>query len=170
MDCVVFIPADLEPSKIVNIAVYNPTLVEIKGNYDDVNRLCAEIADRYGWAFVNINLRPYYAEGSKSLAFEVAEQLGWRAPDAVVIPTASGALFTRVARGFQGAEGVIGIGGVAIEEVLGVVDDFLAVVFQILHGVGNELQVLVFGYAEGAFHVEVPGLTEDRHHGRASLD
>ncbi|HEY3118078.1 MAG TPA: threonine synthase [Chloroflexota bacterium] len=101
MDCVVFIPADLERSKVVNIAVYNPTLVEIKGNYDDVNRLCAEIADRYGWAFVNINLRPYYAEGSKTLAFEVAEQLGWRAPDAVVIPTASGALFTRVARGFQ---------------------------------------------------------------------
>lgn len=101
MRCVVFVPADLERSKIVNIAVYNPTLVEIKGNYDDVNRLCAEIADRYGWAFVNINLRPYYAEGSKTLAFEVAEQLGWRAPDTVIVPTASGALFTRVARGFQ---------------------------------------------------------------------
>ncbi len=101
MRCVVFIPSDLEPSKIVNIAVYGPTVVGIKGSYDDVNRLCAEIADRYGWAFVNINLRPYYAEGSKTLAYEVAEQLGWRAPDTVIVPTASGALFTRIARGFN---------------------------------------------------------------------
>ncbi|HZT05756.1 MAG TPA: threonine synthase [Chloroflexota bacterium] len=101
MRCVVFIPSDLETSKITNIAVYGPTLVAIRGNYDDVNRLCAEIADRYGWAFVNINLRPYYAEGSKSLAFEVAEQLGWRAPDTVIVPTASGALFTKIARGFE---------------------------------------------------------------------
>jgi threonine synthase len=101
MNCVVFIPSDLERSKITNIAVYGPTLVAIEGNYDDVNRLCAEIADRYGWAFVNINLRPYYAEGSKTLAYEVAEQLGWRAPDAVVVPTASGAMFTKIARGFE---------------------------------------------------------------------
>ncbi len=101
MRCVVFIPSDLEASKITNIGVYSPTLVAIRGNYDDVNRLCAEIADRYGWAFVNINLRPYYAEGSKTLAFEVAEQLGWRAPDTVIVPTASGALFTRIARGFE---------------------------------------------------------------------
>jgi threonine synthase len=101
MRCVVFIPYDLEPSKVTNIAVYGPTLVAIKGNYDDVNRLCAEIADRYGWAFVNINLRPYYAEGSKTLAFEVAEQLGWRAPDTVIVPTASGAMFTKIARGFE---------------------------------------------------------------------
>jgi threonine synthase len=101
MDCVVFIPSDLEKSKVTNIAVYGPTLVAIEGNYDDVNRLCAEVGDRYGWAFVNINLRPYYAEGSKTLAFEVAEQLGWRAPDAVVVPTASGAMFTKIARGFE---------------------------------------------------------------------
>jgi threonine synthase len=101
MRCVVFIPSDLETSKITNIGVYDPTLVAIKGNYDDVNRLCAEIADRYGWAFVNINLRPYYAEGSKTLAFEVAEQLGWQAPDTVIVPTASGALFTKIARGFE---------------------------------------------------------------------
>ncbi len=101
MRCVVFIPADLEQSKIVNIAVYGPTLVGIRGSYDDVNRLCAEIADRYGWAFVNINLRPYYAEGSKTLAYEVAEQLGWKAPDSVVVPTASGALFTRISKGFK---------------------------------------------------------------------
>jgi threonine synthase len=101
MRCVVFIPSDLETSKVTNIGVYDPTLVAIRGNYDDVNRLCAEIADRYGWAFVNINLRPYYAEGSKTLAFEVAEQLGWRAPDSVVVPTASGAMFTKIARGFE---------------------------------------------------------------------
>jgi len=101
MRCVVFIPSDLETSKVTNIAVYGPTLVAIRGNYDDVNRLCAEIADRYGWAFVNINLRPYYAEGSKTLAFEVAEQLGWRAPDTVIVPTASGAMFTKIARGFE---------------------------------------------------------------------
>jgi threonine synthase len=101
MRCVVFIPSDLESSKITNIGVYDPTLVAIRGNYDDVNRLCAEIADRYGWAFVNINLRPYYAEGSKTLAFEVAEQLGWRVPDTVIVPTASGALFTKIARGFE---------------------------------------------------------------------
>ncbi|MBM2810251.1 MAG: threonine synthase [Chloroflexi bacterium] len=101
MRCVVFIPSDLETSKITNISVYDPTLVAIRGNYDDVNRLCAEIADRYGWAFVNINLRPYYAEGSKTLAFEVAEQLGWRAPDTVIVPTASGAMFTKIARGFE---------------------------------------------------------------------
>jgi len=101
MRCVVFIPSDLETSKVTNIAVYGPTLVAIRGNYDDVNRLCAEIADRYGWAFVNINLRPYYAEGSKTLAYEVAEQLGWRAPDTVIVPTASGALFTKISRGFE---------------------------------------------------------------------
>jgi threonine synthase len=99
--CVVFIPSDLEPSKVTNIAVYGPTLVAVRGNYDDVNRLCAEIADRYGWAFVNINLRPFYAEGSKTLAYEVVEQLGWRAPDTVIVPTASGAMFTRIARGFE---------------------------------------------------------------------
>ncbi|MPZ15730.1 MAG: threonine synthase [Chloroflexi bacterium] len=101
MACVVFIPAGLEPSKVTNIRVYGPSLVALRGNYDDVNRLCAEIADRYGWAFANINLRPYYAEGSKTLAFEVAEQLGWRTPDTVVVPTASGAMFTKIARGFE---------------------------------------------------------------------
>jgi threonine synthase len=101
MRCLVFFPSDLEPSKITNIAVYGPTLVAIRGNYDDVNRLCAEIGDREGWAFVNINLRPYYAEGSKTLAFEVAEQLGWRLPDTVIVPTASGAMFTKIARGFE---------------------------------------------------------------------
>ncbi len=97
----VFIPADLEKGKILGAAIYEPNLVTVDGNYDDVNRLCSELADKYGWAFVNINIRPYYAEGSKTLAFEIAEQLGWRTPDRVVVPIASGALFTKVWKGFH---------------------------------------------------------------------
>jgi len=98
---VVFIPADLEPSKISGALAYSPTLVAVDGNYDDVNRVCSEIADRYNWAFVNINMRPYYSEGSKTLAYEVAEQLGWRLPDRAIVPIASGSLFTKVWKGFQ---------------------------------------------------------------------
>ena len=98
---VVFIPADLEPSKITGALAYSPTLVAVDGNYDDVNRVCSEIADRYRWAFVNINMRPYYSEGSKSLAYEVAEQLGWRMPDRAIVPIASGSLFTKVWKGYQ---------------------------------------------------------------------
>jgi threonine synthase len=98
---VVFIPADLEPSKISGALAYSPTLVAIDGNYDDVNRLCSEIADRYHWAFANINMRPYYSEGSKTLAYEVAEQLGWRLPERAIVPIASGSLFTKVWKGFQ---------------------------------------------------------------------
>jgi threonine synthase len=101
MRAVVFIPADLEQSKIINTAIYEPTLVAVTGNYDEVNRLCSEIADKYGWAFVNINVRPYYSEGSKTLAFEVAEQLGWRAPDHAIVPTGSGSMFTKIWKGFQ---------------------------------------------------------------------
>lgn len=97
----IFIPADLEPSKIVGASIYAPLLVAVDGTYDDVNRLCSEVADAYGWAFVNINLRPYYAEGSKTLAFEVAEQLGWSLPDRVVVPLASGSMFTRIHKGFR---------------------------------------------------------------------
>ncbi|MCC7370533.1 MAG: threonine synthase [Chloroflexi bacterium] len=97
---VVFIPADLEPSKISGALAYSPTLVAIDGNYDDVNRVCSEIADKYHWAFVNINMRPYYSEGSKTLAYEVAEQLGWRLPDRAIVPIASGSLFTKVWKGF----------------------------------------------------------------------
>jgi threonine synthase len=97
----VFIPADLEPAKVEHALAYGATVVPIDGTYDDVNRLCLEIADETGWGFVNINLRPFYAEGSKTLAYEIAESLGWRAPDVVVGPVASGAMFTRVARGFE---------------------------------------------------------------------
>lgn len=96
LKCFIFIPADLELGKIVGSLVYNPTLVAVKGNYDEVNRLCAEIASTMGWGFVNINLRPYYAEGSKTLGFEVVEQLGWRSPDHIVVPMASGSLLTKV--------------------------------------------------------------------------
>jgi threonine synthase len=96
----IFIPADLEPAKIVGAAVYGPTIIAVDGNYDDVNRLSSEIGDLYNWAFVNINLRPYYSEGSKTLAFEVVEQLGWRLPDRIVAPIASGSMFTKVHKGF----------------------------------------------------------------------
>ena len=99
---VVFIPADLEEGKVVTTAVYGPNLVAVDGNYDDVNRLCAELAsERPTWAFVNVNLRTYYAEGSKTLAFETAEQLGWQTPDHVVVPVASGSQLTKIAKGFQ---------------------------------------------------------------------
>ena len=101
MQAVILIPADLEPAKIVGASVYAPTIVAVDGNYDDVNRLSSEIADQYNWAFVNINLRPYYSEGSKTLAFEVAEQLGWRLPDAVVVPIASASMFTKIHKGFS---------------------------------------------------------------------
>ncbi|MGH2584521.1 MAG: threonine synthase, partial [Dehalococcoidia bacterium] len=100
MDAYVFIPADLEAGKVLGSAIYAPMLVAVDGNYDQVNRLCAELGDKYGWAFVNINVRPYYSEGSKTLAYEVAEQLGWLAPDHVVAPIASGSLFSKIHKGF----------------------------------------------------------------------
>ena len=101
MRAFVFIPADLERGKIVGAAVYGATLVAVDGSYDDVNRLCSELSDNYNWAFVNINMRPYYSEGSKSLGYEVAEQLGWRAPDNCVVPGASGSLFTKIWKGLN---------------------------------------------------------------------
>lgn len=97
----VFIPADLEEQKILATGVYGTNLVAVKGNYDDVNRLCTELSAERDWAFVNVNLRPYYAEGSKTLAYEVAEQLGFELPDRCVVPIASGSLFTKIAKGFD---------------------------------------------------------------------
>jgi threonine synthase len=102
----VFVPADLEPAKIEHALAYGATVVPVDGTYDDVNRLSLEIADEEGWAFVNVTLRPFYAEGSKTLAYEIAESLGWRLPDVVVGPIASGSLFTKVARGFHDLEEV----------------------------------------------------------------
>ncbi len=101
LKCYVFIPSDLEAAKVLGNLIYRPSVIEIEGNYDDVNRLCSEIAAEHGWAFVNINIRPYYAEGSKTLAFETVEQLGWRAPDQAVIPMASGSLLTKIWKGFN---------------------------------------------------------------------
>lgn len=97
----VFIPATLEPSKIVASLVYEPNLIAVDGNYDEVNRLCSEIANKYKWAFVNINIRPFYAEGSKTHGFEIIEQLGWKAPDNVVVPCASGSLLTKIWKSFK---------------------------------------------------------------------
>ena len=101
LPCYVFIPNDLEPAKILGAAIYEPHVVAVEGNYDDVNRLCTQIADRYGWGFANINLRAYYAEGAKTMGFEIAEQLGWRFPDHVVSPVAGGTLLPRIFKGFR---------------------------------------------------------------------
>jgi threonine synthase len=100
IECYVFVPDDLERAKILSTEAYGAKVVAVKGNYDAVNRLCSEVAEALPWAFVNVNMRPYYAEGSKSLGFETAEQLGWRLPDHVVVPIASGALLTKIHRAF----------------------------------------------------------------------
>ena len=101
LESFVFIPSDLEEQKVLATGIYGTNMVAVKGNYDDVNRLCTELAGEHDWAFLNINMRPYYAEGSKTLAFEIAEQLGFELPDRVVGPIASGSLFTKLARGFE---------------------------------------------------------------------
>jgi threonine synthase len=101
LPCYVFIPNDLEPAKVLGAAIYNPHVIAVEGNYDDVNRLCTQIADRYGWGFANINLRSYYAEGAKTIGFEIAEQLGWRFPDHIVSPVAGGTLLPRIFKGLR---------------------------------------------------------------------
>ena len=101
MKTMVFYPADLEQGKIQGAAVYGPTMVAVTGNYDHANRFCSELADNHRWAFVNINMRPFYAEGSKTLGYEVAEQLGWKAPDHCIVPGASGELHTKIWKGLQ---------------------------------------------------------------------
>jgi len=97
----VFIPSDLEQGKVLGTSIYAPNVVAVDGTYDEVNRLCSEIADKYGWAFVNINIRPYYAEGSKTFGYEIAEQLGWRAPEHIIVPAAGGSLITKIWKGLQ---------------------------------------------------------------------
>ncbi|HVE75315.1 MAG TPA: threonine synthase [Actinomycetota bacterium] len=104
LESYVFIPADLERGKVVTTAIYGGNLVAVKGNYDEVNRLCSEIAQSFDWAFVNVNIRPFYSEGSKTLAFEITEQLGWKAPAHVVVPVASGSLLTKILRGLDELE------------------------------------------------------------------
>ena len=101
MESYVFIPSNLEEQKILATGVYGTNLVKVRGNYDDVNRLCTELSGERDWAFVNVNMRPYYAEGSKTLAYEIVEQLGWEVPDRVVAPIASGSLYTKIGKGFQ---------------------------------------------------------------------
>ena len=101
MECFVFIPDDLEQGKVVGSGIYNPTVVKVRGSYDDVNRLCTELSMQYPWAFVNINVRPYYAEGSRTIGFEIAEQLGWRTPDHIVAPMASGSMYTKIWKALQ---------------------------------------------------------------------
>jgi threonine synthase len=101
IECCVFIPDNLEAGKLLGSAIFNPTVLAVAGTYDDVNRLCTQVADRYGWGFVNINLRTYYAEGAKTYGFEIAEQLGWKFPKHLVAPVAGGTLLPRIARGFR---------------------------------------------------------------------
>jgi threonine synthase len=101
LKCYIFMPEGVEAGKIVGSTIYGAQVITIRGNYDDVNRLCSEIADKYGWAFVNINLRPYYTEGAKTFGFEICEQLGWRLPDHVVLPTAGGTILPKVAKAFK---------------------------------------------------------------------
>jgi threonine synthase len=101
LDCYVFIPHDLELGKVLGSAVFRPHLIAVRGNYDDVNRLCAQVADRLGWGFANVNLRAYYAEGAKTMGFEIAEQLGWRFPQHIVSPVAGGTLLPRIYRGLN---------------------------------------------------------------------
>jgi threonine synthase len=101
LPCFVFIPHDLEPNKVLGAAIYKPTVVAVEGNYDDVNRLCTQIADQYKWGFANINLRSYYAEGAKTMGFEIVEQLGWRYPDHIVSPVAGGTLLPRIHKGLR---------------------------------------------------------------------
>ncbi len=100
----IFTPSDLELSKTINSLIYQPNLVMVDGNYDEVNRLCSEVANKYKWAFVNINIRPFYGEGSKSLGFEIVEQLGWKTPSNVVVPNASGSLMTKIWKAFKELE------------------------------------------------------------------
>jgi threonine synthase len=99
--CLIFVPHDIEKAKIIGSLMCGPQLVALKGNYDQVNRLCAQIGDEYGWGFVNVNLRPYYTEGAKTLGYEIAEQLGWKLPDHIVLPTAGGTLLPKVAKAFS---------------------------------------------------------------------
>lgn len=101
LKCFIFMPENVESGKIVGSTIYGAQVITIRGNYDDVNRLCSEIADKYGWAFVNINLRPYYTEGAKTFGFEVAEQLGWKLPDSIVVPTAGGTILPKIAKAFK---------------------------------------------------------------------
>ena len=101
IECCVFIPDNLEAGKLLGSAIFGPTILAIAGNYDDVNRLCTQVADRYGWGFVNINLRSYYAEGAKTMGFEIVEQLGWRYPKHLVSPVAGGTLLPRIVRGLR---------------------------------------------------------------------
>src|SRR6202042_1343624 len=100
-DAWIFIPADLEAAKVIGTQVFGAKLIRIAGNYDQVNRLCTQIAEKFRWGFVNVNLRPYYAEGSKTVGYEIAEQLGWRLPDNVVCPMAGGSLITKIRKAFN---------------------------------------------------------------------
>src|SRR5437868_14111601 len=101
LEAYIFVPSDLEPAKIMGTTVYGAKVIGVQGTYDQVNRLCTQVAFKYGWGFVNINLRPFYAEGSKTMGFEIAQQLGWRTPKHVVVPMAGGSLICKIPKAFD---------------------------------------------------------------------
>lgn len=138
----IFIPEDLEAGKVVGTAVYGPHLVRIRGTYDDVNRLCAQLADRYSWGIVNVNLRGYYGEGSKTFAFEIAEQLGWRLPTAVVAPMAGGSLVTKLEKGFKEFLAAGLVGG-KVPRLYGTQAAGCAPIVNLFHSGGNELKPVI---------------------------
>jgi len=130
--CFVFIPDDLEPYKVLGSSIYKPTLLAVRGNYDDVNRLCSQVADKHGWGFANINLRSYYAEGAKTMGFEIVEQLGWRFPKHVVSPVAGGTLLPRIFRGFREL-GLLGLADGELPKMYGAQAEGSAPVVRALH-------------------------------------
>jgi threonine synthase len=134
----IFIPEDLEPAKVTGTAVYGSRLVRVRGHYDDVNRLCAQVADRFGWGIVNVNLRGYYGEGSKTMAFEIAEQLGWRLPTGVVAPMAGGSLVTKLRKGFDEFMGAGLVSG-AIPKIFGAQASGCAPIVRLLERGGEQL-------------------------------
>ena len=159
----IFIPHDLEAGKVVGTAVYAPHLVRVRGTYDDVNRLCAQVADRFGWGVVNVNLRAYYGEGSKTVAFEIAEQLGWRLPTAVVAPMAGGSLVTKLGKGFHEFLDAGLVGGPA-PRLYGAQADGCAPIVRLLERGGEQIEpeipdtiarsIAIGNPADGRFAVE----------------
>jgi threonine synthase len=138
----IFIPEDLEVGKVVGTQVYNPNLVRVRGHYDDVNRLCAQVADAFGWGMVNVNLRAYYGEGSKTMAFEIAEQLGWRFPSAVVAPMAGGSLVTKLGKGFNEIRQAELAGG-GLPRIYGTQAEGCAPIVNLVHSAGHTITPVV---------------------------
>src|SRR6266508_367135 len=138
----IFVPETLEVPKVIGTLIYGPRLVRVRGTYDDVNRLCAQVADRFGWGMVNVNLRCYYGEGSKTVAFEIVEQLGWRLPQAIIAPMAGGSLVTKIDKGF-GELGKAGLADGARPRIYGAQAEGCAPIVNLVRSGGDQLQPVV---------------------------